>query len=260
MEENRSDEALAPITFYLRQPGIVAVTVVFSVGFGGVSLLTSYVALASEGISRTVFTVFSVVLILAAIGIPIWTTLRSRRQGEVVIDPVCGEIRVSGRYEIPFAKIRQVEVVQHEYTYQGAGPELDRYSIQLRGWAIDIGGGSRLFAENGISRERIAQVAEALRARVEAFRARTGQQAEPLPRPGKNLLKRIAGSLREGGESFQNDWLALDGPIAEWIREYHTEPDARTMGRDGELAQALRKAGFDLGDAPATAPPGDGAR
>lgn len=183
---------------------------------------------------------------------------RARRGGEMSIDPVRGEIWIGRSYEIPFSKVRHVEVVEHEYTYTAMGPELDTSSSDITGWAIDIGGGVRLCGENGLSRERIVEIADALKVRVEAYQARTGQGPDPLPRPGQQLLERMAGALREEGETFREDWLTLDGPMAEWMREYHNEPDERTMGRNGEFAKALRKAGFDVGGEPGAASPSAG--
>jgi hypothetical protein len=83
---------------------------------------------------------------------------------------------------------------------------------------------------------------------VDAYRARTGEGVDPPPQPSKAFLERLAGSLHYEGQTFEESWLALDGPMAELMRDYDEEPDERTMGRDGEFAKALRKAGYDLGD------------
>jgi len=225
------------------------------VGIGAVSVIAAYAGLSYDGVEGLSFLGFSLLLALMAIGLPIWERRRSRRLGEMVIDPVRGEIRVGRSYEIPFSQVRQVEVVEQEYTYTAMGPELSTSSSDITGWAIEIGGGVRLCGENGLSRKRVAEIADALRVRVEVYRTRTGQRADPLPRPTTEFLERLAASLRHEGETFKEDWLALDGPMVELMREFNREPDERTMGRVGEFAQALRKAGFDLGDPPAVATP-----
>jgi hypothetical protein len=108
---------------------------------------------------------------------------RARREGELSIDPVRGEIQIGRSYEISFSRVRQVEVVEHEYTYTAMGPELSTSSSDIKGWAIDIGAGVRLCGENGLSRERVVEIADALNVRVEAYRARTGQFADSPPWP-----------------------------------------------------------------------------
>src|SRR5690606_3222732 len=107
---------------------------------------------------------------------------RSRRDGRIVIDPHRGEIRVGDDYEVPFSRIRKVEVVEHKYTYHGANLEGGSFSADVTGWGIDIGAGSMLFGENGLSHKRVVEIADALKARVDAYRARTGESAAPLPR------------------------------------------------------------------------------
>jgi hypothetical protein len=254
MDEKTQQEGAAatlqPVTFHMPEPGDTAVAIVFLVGFGAVSGVTGYLAALSDGAEKVTFLMFSLLMAFVAVVVPTWARRRSRRKGEIVIDPVRGEIRVARSYEIPFSRVRKVEVVEHEYTYRGVGPEFDAFSTDIEGSAIDIGGGTYLCGRNGLSRERVTEIADALQARVEAYRARTHEGVAPLPRPDPILLERMAGVLRQEGKQFEEDWLSLEGPMAEWMRSYEDEPDEQTMGRDGEFAKALRKAGFDLGDAP----------
>jgi len=248
-------EELGPATFYVREPGVFAAMIVVSLALAAIGSLMAYGAMSSHGAEGTSYSALSGVLLLAALGLPTWLILRSRRNGRIVIDPIRGEIRLSADHAVPFSQVRQVEVMEHEYTYVGAELEGGSYSSDITGWAVDIGGGVSLFGQSGLSSKRVAAIAHALKIRVDAYRARTGEGAEPLPRPTKKFLQRLAASLRDGGETFQADWLSLDGPMAELIREYSVVPDERTMGRDGEFAQALGEAGFDLGAAPSSARP-----
>jgi hypothetical protein len=186
---------------------------------------------------------------LLAVGVPIYMMRRSLRVGELVIDPDRGELRLGRAYEIPFSKVRRVEVVEHHYAYREINTVHETVTAEMTGWAIDIGDGRRLIGENGLSKERVTEIADALRVRVEAYRARTKEDVAPRPAPSEVLLERIARALKEQGDEFEPDWLDLDGPMAEEIRHFGEEPNESTMGPDGAFARALRKAGYDLGDA-----------
>jgi hypothetical protein len=191
----------------------------------------------------------ALVIDLAAVLLPLYVMWRAKRLGELVIDPERGEIRVGRAYEIPFSRVRQIEVVEHHFTYRSINGAHDTVTAEMTGWALDIGGGTRLCGENGLSKQRVTEIADALRLRVEAYRARTKEGVAPLPAPSEVLLERIAGALKEQGEQFEADWLDLDGPMADEIRHFGDEPNESTMGPDGAFAKALRKAGYDLGDA-----------
>lgn len=253
-EPTATPEDLGPATFYVREPGALAATIIFSLGFAAIALLLAVGAMSFQGAKSFSYAAFAGVFLLAAFGLPVWIVLRSRRKGRIVIDPVCGEIRLSPDHAVPFSQVRQVEVVLHEYTFVGAELEGGSYSSDITGWGIDIGAGTKLFAESGLSHERVVEIADALKIRVEAFRARTGATAAPLPRPGSRLLERLALSLHYEGETFEENWLSLNGPIVELMREFNVVPDAQTMGQGGEFAQALRKAGFHVGEAPSSPP------
>lgn len=238
---------LGPARFHLPRQGVAAVIAGTVVSLGAMSAITGYGAISADEADRAFYGVFSAVLVLVAtvsvVGVLTW----SRRRSEVVIDPVRGEIRVGREHAVAFAEVRRVDVVEHAYTYRAIDASHDLISTEMSGWAIDIGAGSKLFGEVGLSRARVVKIAEALKARVDAYRARTGEVAAPMPRPDGSFLDLMAEALHEEGAPFEENWLALDGPIAERMRDFHNEPDERTMGRDGEFAAALRKAGFDLG-------------
>jgi len=202
----------------------------------------------SEGPMRWFSYLLAALTDVAAVGVPIYMIRRSRREGTIVIDPVKGEIRFGEELEIPFSQVRQVEVVEHEYTYRAVNSQHDTVTSDMTGWAIDLGGGLRLLAKNGLSEKRVTEIADALRERVKAYRAQTNEGIAPMPEPSEGFLKRLAGALKEEGKVFEPNWLERDGPMADEIRAWDREPTEATMGPDGAFARALRKAGYDLGD------------
>jgi hypothetical protein len=243
------EATLQPIAFHVPEPGSTAGAIVLLVGSGAMSALSGYAAAESDGDERDFLLAVALIVALVAIAVPIWIVRRSRRHGEMVIDPVRGEIRIARSYEIPFSSVRRIDVVDHEYTYRAINSSHDAVSADMKGWAIDIGGGHYLCGQSCLSREKVTEIANALRIRVEAYRARTNEGVAPLPRPDPGLLELMAGVLREEGKEFQEDWLSPDGPMAEWMRSYEdSEPDEQTMGPDGDFAKALRKVGYEFGN------------
>jgi hypothetical protein len=247
--------SVGPVTFHVVNTGKLATAISGFVAVVGFSV-TWVIAAVRSPFPHVLHVVIAGSFLLVSAIVFLWLIRRWRRQDEVLIDPTRGEILIGRHHAIPFANVRRVELAKREVAYQQVDVEGGTsFPMTMTYWSIDIGGGCRLFVENRLSRKRVAKIAAALRVRVEAYRTRTGEGTAPRPRPGGELLEGMAAKVREGGGVFQETWLALDGPLARWMRDYHVEPDERTMGRDGELAQALRKAGFDLGDTPAQAVP-----
>ena len=157
---------LQPITFHVPEPGDTAVAIVFLVGLGALSVFNGYLAALPDGDERVISLAFSLVAAFVAVVVPIWARQRSRRKGEVVIDPIRGEIRIARSYGIPFSSVRKVDVVEHEYTHRAINASHELDAIDMKGWTIDIGGGRYLCGQNGLSWERVNEIADALLAEV----------------------------------------------------------------------------------------------
>jgi hypothetical protein len=242
---------LEPVTFHVRRSGFwlaVGFAPLFLVMAAMLGSLVAMVLRAPEGAGEIIAGAVFAISGMAVGAVPIWMIRRERIAGEVVIDPVRGQVRIARTFEVPFSQVRQVEVLWYD-SARRLGPEVDTSSF-FRGWALDIGGSNLLVEERGLSRDLLEEIADALKVRVDAYRARNGEGVDPLPPPDKAFLERLAGALHYEGQTFEENWLALDGPMAELMRDYDEEPDERTMGRDGEFAKALRQAGYDLGDPP----------
>lgn len=249
--ESKPQPPLGPVTFRVFwSDTVLGIFVLLVMGAVGAFFTWSVIDTAGEFEAGGRWLSFALagLIDVAAVGVPIYMMRRSRRQSDIVIDPERGEIRIGNEYEIPFSQVRQIEVVEHEYKYRAMNSSHDTVTSDMTGWAIDLGAGRRLLGQTGLSKKRVTEIAEALRVRVEAYRARTHEGIAPIPAPSDVLLRRLAMALREEGKVFEPDWLDLDGPMADEIRDYGKEPNASTMGPDGAFARELRKAGYDLGE------------